>query len=311
VRASFVPNSTPTIRHPEGIPKEKIFFEEEKVAALIVAWQKNREPDLFRQIFEASLPLMQGIIYSRRFLNQIHGTEVGELVNEAVIKLYRALPTFDPARGRAFTLLSLTFNHFFLSRLSTYRTRVKHFEVLPPEMVLELTGGVDYRPPELSSEFRARLGTLRTRFSFPEELRVQRYFLTSLLENGEIPSTLTTFKETLTDLNHRKLNLLRLYFIHRLRLLFEEDTDSRTAEDAYAVLFRSEAVYPGPVTLQNIKTLRRWLNDPEVWHELRSDDAEEDRYCRKQQEQILVYKMRILDSGEPEEVLLNPGGIPA
>jgi hypothetical protein len=301
-------------------------FDEEKVAALILEWQQTREPEIFAAIVEASLPLIRCVACQYAFVN-LHDSTLLEMVNDAVLKIHRLLPFYDPNRGRCFTLFSLALQRFFISRWKKLCNGRERVQILPPVMLEEVSANLCYTPPECSREFKGRLAGLTTRFTAPAELLVQRYVLRTLLETGALPllkQIQRMFRRLFTE---DQLHVLVTYVMIRLRLLFREEYASQPLVDGEAESWRqlvevigpekakefshiflqrfflqrqnpNGLTFPRPKVLAKIATLSKFLNDEEAVFKLPPAD--------RRLQLIFEYKWRWLQQDGEEEVLLHP-----
>jgi hypothetical protein len=94
-------------RHPNGGAYH--IFDEAKMSALIREWQQTGNENLFRDIIEGSLDLIQTTIRRHHFYDY---DELDAPTNDCILKLRQALPKYCAARGRAFTFISITLHHF-------------------------------------------------------------------------------------------------------------------------------------------------------------------------------------------------------
>jgi hypothetical protein len=123
-----------TLHHPEGISPDQMFFDEQKVHDLILAYQRDGNPETWKTIVLATLPLIDSLIRKHGF--QLYEDQQA-LRNEAVIKLSKSIKHYDPQRGRAFTVLTIAITRFLISHVATIRTRTKRICQVPDEVLAQ------------------------------------------------------------------------------------------------------------------------------------------------------------------------------
>jgi hypothetical protein len=142
----------PTLHHPEGIEPGRIFFHEEQVRNLILDYQREPSPETWQAIVMACLPLIESLIRSHNF----HLYEDKDaLKNECIIKLFKAIQHYDPARGRAFSVLSVAITRFLFSYVAMIRTRSRRLALVGDE-ILERYEGAGHGRTELPEELAER-----------------------------------------------------------------------------------------------------------------------------------------------------------
>jgi hypothetical protein len=104
------------IPHPDGIDSEKRVYE------LILDYQREGNPETRQAIVQACSPLIDNLIRQHNFCAY---EDPDALRSECIIKLFKAIRHYDPARGRAFSCLSVAFTRFLISYVQTVRTRTK------------------------------------------------------------------------------------------------------------------------------------------------------------------------------------------
>jgi hypothetical protein len=258
------------------------------------------------------------------FVNSFN-SEIDEITNDAVLKLHRILPSYDPKKGRAFSLLCLSLLRFFISRRQRLMFWADRVQIVPDAFLTEKLSSLFYLPPELSPEFNRRLKGVTTRFSAPLELKVQRFLLSFFLATGEIPGPETILRELKIRFDRRRLSVLISYFVLRLRTLFVEDFESNAelgdtpewqtligiiGEEkarqfsriflirffACSTSYSNRIAFPNAREQAKMAALSKYVNDPDIWYKLAPDD--------KRLEMIFQYKLSVLR--EEEEVPLNP-----
>jgi hypothetical protein len=169
------------LHHPDGGACR--FFDEERMSSLIRKWQQIGQEDLFRDIVEGSLDLIQTVIRKDRFDRY---DEVDALTNDCVLKLRKALPKYHATRGRAFSLLTVVLEQYLVSRAQRIGVRTKYVTSQEPELLEDwIINGV--APNEHFSQFWPLLQKLRTRFQEPDLLEIQRRIVTYILSRDGRP----------------------------------------------------------------------------------------------------------------------------
>jgi DNA-directed RNA polymerase specialized sigma24 family protein len=204
--------------------KAKPYFREEVVQPLVLEWQRTQDPTLLEQIVDESLQLIDVVIRFYRFDRQV---EHEELRQECCLKLIRCLPSYDPTRGRVYTLLEVAMRHFCIAYCQSYRRRQEPLIPLEPNQLQAIT------PPDFSLAFWQPLTQLRTRFHTPELLHIQRRILSGLLANlqdcrpskGRLLRQIYAEKHPLKGrpIQQQHLELLYHYLLIQLRLLYLEE----------------------------------------------------------------------------------------
>src|SRR6516162_765998 len=132
--SSLTGQKIPTKHHPEGIDPQAMCFNEARVHELILAYQRDPDPETWQAIVMGCLPLIDSLIRKHRF--QIY-EDLEALRNECVIKLFKAIRHYNPERGRAFSCLTVAFTRFLFSYVATIRTRTRRFSLVPEEILTE------------------------------------------------------------------------------------------------------------------------------------------------------------------------------
>jgi hypothetical protein len=212
-------------------------FDEARIAPLILEWQQTREETLFSQIVEGSLDLIQTIIRHHHFFDY---DEVDALTNDCVLKLRKALPKFQPARGRAFSFISVAVKHYLICRAQRIGTYTKYHLSVEQE-ILENRSVDSWAPNERFSEFWPLLSKLETRFREPELMETQHRMVEHILSregrlwhqgsgHGRLLRQLEEeYKRTHPELTRAQRRLVRIrlsvlynYVVIQLRRLFYE-----------------------------------------------------------------------------------------
>jgi hypothetical protein len=170
----------PTLHHPEGIAPEAMFFREKEVRDLILEYQRSASPETWQAIVMACLPLIESLIRHHNF--QLY-EDKDTLKNECIIKLFKAIRHYDPARGRAFSCLSVAFTRFLISYVQTVRTRAKRLSAVPDE-VLEQYETAGRPRAELLEELKAKIQTIHTRFKSEPERGALKLLINYFLLEG-------------------------------------------------------------------------------------------------------------------------------
>jgi hypothetical protein len=169
-----------TLHHPDGIEQDDLFFDENKVSQLILDWKQHKDEVVWKSIVEATLPLIDTLILDGGFVD--YG-ELDELRSECVIKLSRVIEKFDPNRGRAFTILSISIKHFLISYIQKIKSKTKLIASVE-EDYLENVGGESYVSSEISEEFKKRVWSIETRFHDARSIEALKYYVSYFVSDG-------------------------------------------------------------------------------------------------------------------------------
>jgi hypothetical protein len=187
-----------TMHHPGGIPRSAMVFDEVLVAGLVIRWQKttdeNEKTKLWQQIVIHSLTMITCIIRKHKFDTQLN-IPIHEAINIQIPKLFRACETFDPERGRLFTLISITVIHSNLSLLTRRDTRYRcelQYAVTETEneIIFERCTQPIY-PEDFVTCLRK---WIKTRFTHPKELKAQRWIFELLMERPDAALDATVYQ---------------------------------------------------------------------------------------------------------------------
>jgi DNA-directed RNA polymerase specialized sigma subunit len=162
-----------TKRHPEGIEPDQIFFHEAEIHDLILAYQRDPTPEIWQAIVIGSLPLIDSLIRKHSF--QLYDDQ-DALRSECVLKLHKAIQHYNPARGRAFSVLSVALFRFLISHVQMIRTRGKRISFIE-DKILEQYPAKGQTRTELPAEIKARLGTIQTRFKSKSDRAAVKLFI--------------------------------------------------------------------------------------------------------------------------------------
>jgi hypothetical protein len=169
-----------TLHHPEGIPQDEMFFNEEAVSGLILKWRDTGDILVWQEIVKESLALVDTLILDGGFTDW---EEMDALRSECVIKLSKVIEKFDPKRGRAFTIFSISIKHFLISYSQKIRSKSK-FIANVEDGYLENLSGDTYVNQEISPEFKKRVMGIETRFNTPNQRDALKYYVTYFLNDG-------------------------------------------------------------------------------------------------------------------------------
>jgi hypothetical protein len=169
-----------TLHHPEGIDPDQMCFDEARVHALILAYQRDGDPETWQAIVMGCLPLIDSLIRKHRF--QIY-EDLEALRNECVIKLFKAIRHYNPERGRAFSCLTVAFTRFLFSYVATIRTRTRRFSLVPEEILTEYASPGQGRT-ELPEELKNKIKMIQTRFKAKSEKEALRFLINYFLLEG-------------------------------------------------------------------------------------------------------------------------------
>ena len=85
------------IHDPEGIEPETIFFHEAQVRELILEYQREPKPETWQAIVNGTLPLIESLIRQHNFCAY---EDPDALKNECILKLFKTIRHYDPARPK-------------------------------------------------------------------------------------------------------------------------------------------------------------------------------------------------------------------
>jgi DNA-directed RNA polymerase specialized sigma subunit len=151
----------PTLHHLEGIDPDQMFFDESRVHNLILSYQRDASAETWQAIVMECLPLIDSLIREHHF-------QIYEDMDECVIKLFKAIPHYDPKRGRAFSCLTVAVTRFLFSYVAVIRTRARRIRLVPDEFLEEYESAGQGRT-ELPEELKIKIQTIRTRFKAETE----------------------------------------------------------------------------------------------------------------------------------------------
>ena len=187
-----------TRHHPKGIDPDQMFFQETEVHDLILSYQRDGDPETWQAIVMGCLPLIDSLIRKHSF--QLYEDQ-DALRNECVIKLFKAIPHYNPERGRAFSCLTVAITRFLFSYVAMVRIRTRRLCLVEDEILEQYESNGQARA-ELPEELKAKIQAIRTRFkSQPERGALKLLINYFLLEGFSQPRKLVL--ETL----RRQLNL--------------------------------------------------------------------------------------------------------
>ena len=169
-----------TKHHPEGIDPEQIFFDETRVRDLILEYQREPNPETWQLIVLGCLPLIESLI--RKFNFQLY-EDFDALKNECILKLFKAIKHYDPARGRAFSCLTVAFSRFLFSTVSGIRARTRRLSLVADE-ILEQHEGASQGRTELPAELKTKIQAMRTRFKSASERGALKLLINYFLLEG-------------------------------------------------------------------------------------------------------------------------------
>jgi hypothetical protein len=170
----------PTRHHPEGIDPDQMFFCETQVHDLILAYQRDGDPETWQAIVMGCLPLIDSLIRKHHF--QIY-EEVAALRNECILKLFKAIRHYNPDRGRAFSCLTVAITRFLFSYVAMVRTRTRRFSLVPDEILAEYESPGSGRS-DLPKELKNKIQAIRTRFKGQEEREALKFLINYFLLEG-------------------------------------------------------------------------------------------------------------------------------
>jgi len=170
----------PTRHHPKGIDPDQMFFQETEVHDLILSYQRDGDPETWQAIVMGCLPLIDSLIRKHSF--QLYEDQ-DALRNECVIKLFKAIPHYNPERGRAFSCLTVAITRFLFSYVAMVRTRAKRYSLVPEEVLAEYESAGPGRT-ELPEELKTKIQTIRPRFKDKEERSALKFLINYFLLEG-------------------------------------------------------------------------------------------------------------------------------
>ena len=155
------PQKIPTLHHPEGIDPDQIFFYETKIHDLILAYQREPSVETWQAIVMGCLPLIDSLIRSHHF--ELYDDQ-DALRGECILKLFKVIQHFNPARGRAFSVLSVAITRFLISYVQAIRSRAKRMILVEDKELEQCQAGGSTRT-ELPAELKAKIRTIQTRLT--------------------------------------------------------------------------------------------------------------------------------------------------
>jgi hypothetical protein len=209
----------PTLRHPEGVSSADWLFDEVKIAALVVEWQKSGDVELYRQIVLGTKPFVQSVV--GMFIQAGNPNDYGDACQDCYIKLRVLFRKFRPEQGRLFALLNRGLKNFLIARDLKRQVRARYVASLVEERRVEV-GADNVRQTAENHDFERLWNGITTRFTTPAELEIQRFILAYFREHGKFPTlALLRSKFKASGLAPRQYPLLRNYLQIRLRMVFE------------------------------------------------------------------------------------------
>lgn len=169
-----------TMHHPEGIPEDDIFFHEDVVSKLVLQWRETGDIEVWKQIVNETIPLINTIILDNGFVDY---EDINCLRSECVLKLFKLIDKFDPSRGRAFTIFSISILNHLRSFAGKSRS-VANRNTFVDENVLENFEGRTYVNYNISEEFRERVMCIDTRFLKENQKSAVQYYITYFINDG-------------------------------------------------------------------------------------------------------------------------------
>lgn len=88
----------------------KFYFDNIAVQEAILAYQQSKDIRIMYKYTEQLTALIRGVINTHK-IYRFHN-DVKELIQEAFVALYAALPRFDPTKGTAFSYLSIVVKQY-------------------------------------------------------------------------------------------------------------------------------------------------------------------------------------------------------
>lgn len=235
----------PTIRHPEGITKDEMFFCEETVSTLVNEYRKTGSIEVWQKIILETIDLIDAIIKDLRF--HLYVDEIDALRNECIVKLCYTISRWKPQRGKCYTLFSLSIKRFLFSYAQRVNRRNKFLSTLDPTDIEQTIGssGPGY---ELPSSLKAKVATIQTRFTKPEQKQATLFLVEHFLD-GDTGAEKKEIVKAVSKQSGVKLwqaDLLYSYSLIKVR---------SALYDLYS---------PSFVSVDIIKAHKRWTNLPEL-----------------------------------------------
>jgi hypothetical protein len=237
----------PTIRHPEGISKDKMFFSEETVSSLVREYRKTGSIEVWQKIILESIDLIDAIIKDGRF--HLYD-EIDALRNECIVKLSYAISRWNPDRGKCYTLFSVSIKRF----LYTYSQRaLRRSQLLssfnPTDIEQTISGGSTQAPSyELQVDLRSKVLGIQTRFVAREQKQALLFLVEHFLEGDSDTDKREVAKEVSRQFKVKpwQAELFYSYTLIKVR---------SALYDLYS---------PGLANADIIRGQKRWTNLPEL-----------------------------------------------
>jgi hypothetical protein len=169
-----------TLHHPRGNGQQK--FSEQSVRELVLRWQQsgNQCPELMNEILLASRPVFSGVALSRG----VCAANVDETVHLMQIRIWRKLRSFDCARGRLFTFLTVVSHQLVTEIRSSNRLHLQRFNPTGTESLDHWhSTQPEVRLDEVLNDLNWRIYGVKTTLVDEHELAGQRWLVRGLVDS--------------------------------------------------------------------------------------------------------------------------------
>jgi len=239
-------NAEPLVSDTPNAPStKKMYFDEEYISNLITQLRETGDISCWHKIIEGSIPLMDSIIRDGHYIKY---ADIHELRSECSIKLWKVIHNFDPKRGKAFTIFSISLKNFLLSYIKRKVSKQRIYTESCKDEFLEEIQGEAYVSYSIPKHFQDRILEIDTRFIEENQRNALKYFIHYFIADG--------LWESKTKMVYTASSIFKLQ-IDKSAILYD-----------YALLkLRSELLDLSDIELTDIEILRlnkRWSVIPEL-----------------------------------------------
>jgi hypothetical protein len=280
-----------TLHHPEGIDPSDMFFNEERVSSLILQWKKNHDIKLWQEIVKETIPLIDTLILHGSFTEY---DQLEALRSECVIKLHKLLDKFDPNRGRAFTIFSISFKNFLLTYSQKVDNKAKVVFNAEDEFLDQVEGSV-YIAQDLSEAFKQRVLDIETRFFEKPYADAMRYLVNYFIKEGfdKSKTKLCATLASIYDITPDQAYFLYDYTLIKLRSALFEMTECIFTEVELLRLSKRWTFIPDMVEHIGLQSVIKLCN---VWGGINVT------FPTRKDIEKLIYEKRLMDRVQANKV---------
>ena len=109
-----------TVRKPKGIKKDQLFFDEVKVTALVIEYQRSGDERAFKLAVLECVNLIDAIVLDGRF---DRWESLEDVRSECIRKIQYVISKWDPGRGNCYSLFSHSLKNFLFSYAIRHKRR--------------------------------------------------------------------------------------------------------------------------------------------------------------------------------------------